>query len=169
MGAVVPRRPQRSRSSEQGFILPLALGVSLLALLGSLSLQSLALQSHLDQANEVGRGRDEDALAGAAQRLVAELNLHHSCLLPLPLSRWSEEGQGCAGLPQQAALQGEGGVFGGRLLGWSPGPWDAEALIEADPAVPGGMARRAVFRVPLQADPPRALFPRLLGLRGVAP
>lgn len=150
-------------------MLPLALGVSMLMLLSSLSLQTVALQGRFDQVNQAGRGRDEDALVGVAQRLVGELNRRHACLLSLPLSRWPQEGQSCASLPQQQALLGEPGSFGGRLLTWSPGATEAEALIEAAPAVPGGIARRAVFKVFLQADPLRAQSPRLLGLRGVAP
>ena len=169
MGAVVPRKPPVPPSPESGFVLPLALGVSMLLLLGSLSLQTVALQGHLDQVRQAGRGRDEDALVGASQRLVGELNRRHACLLSLPLSRWSQEGQSCASLPEQAALLGEAGSFGGRLLAWSPGATEAEALIEAEPAVHGGIARRAVFKVVLHADPLRAQSPQLLGLRGVAP
>ena len=150
-------------------MLPLALGVSMLLLLSSLSLQTVALQGHLDQASQAGRGRDEDALVGVAQRLVGELNRRHACLLSLPLSRWPLEGQSCASLAPQGLLLGESGSFGGRLLAWSPGAAEAEALIEADPAVQGGIARRAVFKVVLHADPIRAQSPRLLGLRGVAP
>ena len=150
-------------------MLPLALGVSMLLLLSSLSLQTVALQGHFDQVSQAARGRDEDALVGAAQRLVGELNLRHACLLSLPLSRWAHEGQSCASLPQQEALVGEAGSFGGRLLAWSPGAMEAEALIEAEPAVHGGIARRAVFQVVLHTDPLRAQSPRLLGLRGVAP
>lgn len=150
-------------------MLPLALGVSMILLLSSLSLQTVALQSHLDQVSQAGRGRDEDALVGAAQRLVGELNRRHACLLSLPLSRWPQEGQSCASLPQQEALVGEAGSFGGRLLAWSPGATEAEALIEAEPAVAGGIARRAVFKVGLDANPLRAQSPRLMSLRGVAP
>jgi len=169
MGAIVPRKSPLPPSQESGFVLPLALGVSMLLLLGSLSLQTVALQGHLDQVSQASRGRDEDALVGAAQRLVGELNRRHPCLLPLPLSRWPQDGQACAGLPQQQALLGVGGSFGGRLIAWHPDLHQAEALIEADPTGPGGIARRAAFSVALQADPPRALSPRLLGLRGVAP
>ena len=150
-------------------MLPLALGISMLLMLSSLSLQTVALQGHLDQVSQAGRGRDEDALVGAAQRLVGELNRRHTCLLSVPLSRWPQEGQSCASLPQQEALLGEAGSFGGRLLAWSPGATEAEALIEADPAVHGGIARRALFKVVLHADPLRAQSPRLQGLRGVAP
>ena len=169
MGAFVPRKPPLPPSPEDGFVLPLALGVSMLMLLGSLSLQTVALQGRLDQVSQAGRGRDEDALVGAAQRLVGELNRRHPCLLPLPHSRWAQEGQACAGLPEQQALLGVGGSFGGRLLAWHPDLHQAEALVEAAPAAPGRTARRAAFRVDLQADPPRAQSPRLLGLRGVAP
>jgi len=169
MAAIVPRRAPLPPSPEGGFVLPLALGVSMLLMLGSLSLQTVALQGHLQQLSQANRGRDEDALVGAAQRLVGELNRRHPCLLALPLSRWPQEGQACAGLPQQEALLGKAGSFGGRLIAWNPDLLQAEALIEADPAVAGGIARRAAFRVALQAEPPRAEAPRLLGLRGVAP
>ena len=169
MGAIVPRKPPIPPSPESGFVLPLALGVSMLLMLSSLSLQTVALQGRLDQVSQAGRGRDEDALVGAAQRLVGELNRRHACLLSLHLSRWPQEGQGCASLPQQEALVGEAGSFGGRLLAWSPGATEAEALIEAAPAVQGGIARRAVFMVVLHSDPLRAQSPRLLGLRGVEP
>jgi len=169
MAATVPRKCPHPPSPEGGFVLPLALGVSMLMMLGSLSLQTVALQGHLDQLNQAARGRDEDALVGAAQRLVAELNRRHPCLLPLHHSRWPQEGQACAGPSEQEALLGRAGAFGGRLIAWRPELEQAEALIEADPAVPGGIARRAAFRVALQLDPPRAQSPRLLGLRGVAP
>ena len=169
MGVVVPRKPSVPPSPESGFVLPLALGVSLLLMLSSLSLQTVALQGRLDQMRQAGRGRDEDALVGAAQRLVGELNRRHACLLSLHLSRWPQEGQSCASLPEQEALLLQAGSFGGRLLAWSPGATEAEALIEAEPAVQGGIARRAVFKVVLDADPLRAQSPRLLGLRGVAP
>ena len=169
MGVVFPRKSPLPPSSESGFVLPLALGVSMLLLMGSLSLQTVALQGHLDQVSQAERGRDEDALVGAAQRLVGELNRRHACLLSLPLSRWPQEGQSCASLPQQEALLGEARSFGGRLLAWSPGATEAEALIEAEPAVHGEIARRAVFKVVLHSDPLRAQSPRLLGLRGVAP
>lgn len=165
----MPRRSPLPPSPRQGFVLPLALGVSMLLLLGSLSLQTLALQGQVERAYQAGRGRDEDAVVGAAQRLVGELNRRHACLLGLPLSRWSQDGKTCASLPEQEALLGTAGSFGGRLLAWSPGAKEAEALIEADPQVPGGIARRALFRVLLVADPLRAQAPRLLGLRGVAP
>ena len=169
MRAVVPRKPPIPPSPESGFVLPLALGVSMLLLLSSLSLQTVALQGRLDQVSQAGRGRDEDALVGAAQRLVGELNRRHACLLSLHFSRWPQEGQGCASLPQQEALVGEAGSFGGRLLAWSPGATEAEALVEAAPAVQGGIARRAVFKVVLHSDPIRAQSPQLLGLRGVEP
>ena len=169
MKAIIPRKCPLPPSPRQGFVLPLALGVSLLLLLSSLSIQTVALQGRLDQVNQAGRGRDEDVLVGAAQRLVGELTRRHTCLLLVPLSRWAQEGQACASLTQQQSLQAMAGSFGGRLLAWTPGPTEAEALIEAEPEVPGGIARRAAFSVHLLADPPRAQSPRLLGLRGVAP
>ena len=68
MKAIIPRKCPLPPSPRQGFVLPLALGVSLLLLLSSLSIQTVALQGRLDQVNQAGRGRDEDVLVGAVSR-----------------------------------------------------------------------------------------------------
>jgi len=161
---------QKGCPREQGFILPMAIGSALLLLLGSLSVQTVALQGRLGQASREGRGRQEDALAAAAQQLVAVMNLRHPCLLVLPLTRWSQEGRPCASAPEQAALlRGEGGGSRWHLLDWRSSAAGAEALIELDSAASGAPPRRAAFAVALLAEPLRAQPPRLLGLRGVAP
>ena len=155
---------------ERGFILPVAIGASLLLLLGSLSLHSVALQGRLVQASREARDGQEDALAGAAQQLVGQLNQRHPCLLSLPLARWSLEGRSCATPPELAALLGDGGTNSGwRLLDWSPAPASAQALIALAGRGSATPPRRGVFAVALLAEPLRAQPPRLLGLRGVTP
>jgi hypothetical protein len=164
------RLRQNGCFKEQGFILPMAIGSTLLLLLGSLSIQTVVLQGHLGQASREDRGRQEDALATAAQQLVGVINLRHPCLLVLPLTRWSQEGLPCASGPEQAALlRGEGGGSSWRLLDWRSSAAGAEALIELDAAPAGGTPRRAAFAVALLAEPLRAQPPRFLGLRGVEP
>lgn len=162
---LVPRDPER------GFILPLAIGASLLLLLGSLSVHSVALQGRLAHASREARAGQEDALAGAAQQLVGQLNLRHACLLSLPLARWSQEGRSCATPQELAALLGDGGGAGSgwRLLDWRPTPASVQALIELDGDGSAPLPRRGLFAVALVLEPLRAQPPRLLGLRGMTP
>ena len=169
-----PLRPRSRRGAanepERGFILPVAIGASLLLLLGSMSLHSVALQGRLAHASREVLAGQEDALAGAAQQLVGQLNLRHPCLLSLPRDRWSEEGRSCATPQELAVLLGDGGSGSGwRLLDWRPTPVSAQALIELDGRGSPPQPRRGVFAVALLAEPLRAQPPRLLGLRGVTP
>jgi hypothetical protein len=155
---------------ERGFILPVAIGASLLLLLGSLSLHSVALQGRLAHASREAIAAQEDALTGAAQQLVSQLNLKHPCLLSLPRARWSLEGRSCATPQELAVLLGDGGSGGGwRLLDWRPMSASAQALIELAGRGSAPQPRRGVFAVALLAEPLRAQPPRLLGLRGVTP
>ena len=164
------RPGHQGHGSAQGFILPLAISASLLLLLGSLSVQSAALQSRLSQAAREELRQQEDAMISAAQRLVAALNQSHPCLLPLPLASWPEQGRSCADPLQQDAVQrglGEGRAW--RLLDWQPRSDSAELLLELEPSAPAGRARRAALSVLLGGEPLRASSVRLLGLRGITP
>jgi hypothetical protein len=154
---------------DRGFILPLAFGASLVLLLGSLSLQTLVLQRRLGLLREEQRGHQEDALASAAQQLVAALNRDHPCLLILPLQRWGSDGLPCASPEQQQALARGAGGGPWRLLDWQPQVLRAEALIEVDSGSPALPPRRGSFAVPLQEEPLQGQAPRLLALRAVAP
>jgi hypothetical protein len=150
-------------------MLPLAVGASLVLLLGSLSLQTLVLQRRLGVLREEQRGLQEDALASAAQQLVAALNRDHPCLLTLPLERWGSDGLPCASPEQQRSLAQGGGSGLWRLIDWQPQALRAQALIELEPGSPAQPARRGSFAVPLQEEPLQGQAPRLLALRGVAP
>lgn len=168
-------RPSRLRAgrlpeSERGFILPLAFAASLLLLLGSLSLQTLALQARLSLLRRQANDLQDDALSSAAQQLVGALNLHHRCLLALPLQRWSSDGLPCASVPQQqAVLSGEEGPSRWHLVDWQPGPDRADLQIELQPLPADAPRRRGSFVVALLGEPLRAQAPRLLALRGVQP
>ncbi len=162
-------RGRLSQGRDRGFILPLAFGASLVLLLGSLSLQTLVLQRRLGLLREEQRGLQEDALASAAQQLVAVLNRDHPCLLILPLQRWGSDGLPCASPVQQQALARGGGAGPWRLINWQPQALRAEALIELDSASQSLPPRRGSFAVPLQGEPLQGQAPRLLALRGVAP
>lgn len=157
-------------SGEKGFVLPLAFGVSLMLLIGAFSLQTLALQARLGLRRVETRALQEDALATAAQQLVAALNLRHPCLLALPLQQWTREGLLCASaLQQQALAEGSAGAARWRLIDWQPAPRGASLQIELDALAPDVPRRRGSFVVALQSEPLRAQPPRLLALRGVVP
>ena len=151
-------------------MLPLAISASLLLLLGSLSVQSAALQSRLAQVTREEVHQQEDRMVSVGQELVGALNRAHPCLLMLPLASWPREGRSCAASQDLEAMQR--GVWGGqawRLLDWQPQHEAAELVLELDPVSSGKPPRRAALVVLLQGEPLRAQSLRLLGLRGVAP
>ena len=154
---------------ERGFILPLAFAGSLLLLLGSLSLQGLALEARLAQRQREVRDLEEDALISGAQQLVATLNRSHPCLLTLPLERWSRDGGSCASGGSQPIVRGGPEETRWHLIDWRPGSERADLWIELQGQASGTPRRRGRFSVILLSAPPRALPPRLLALQGVAP
>ncbi|MEA5410957.1 hypothetical protein VB737_04170, partial [Synechococcus sp. BA-120 BA3] len=105
------RHPLRHSAREQGFVLPLAMGASMVLLLGSLSAHTVSLQARLQGIREQQQRRAEDRLASAGQHLLAELHRSHPCLLALPLPQWDVQGLSCAPAPTIAALR-QGQVLG---------------------------------------------------------
>ncbi|MBW4530300.1 MAG: hypothetical protein KME02_06365 [Aphanothece saxicola GSE-SYN-MK-01-06B] len=163
------------RAREQGFVLPLSMGASLVLLLGSLSVHTTSLQVRLQGIREQQQHRAEDRLASAGQQLLADLQRSHPCLLALPLQQWDVQGLACAPAATIASLRA-GEVLGSsyRLVDWRPQLAPAELLLEM--AADGGQpARQGAFTVQLApAQPPVVPQPqitdvRLVGLRGVAP
>lgn len=151
-------------------MLPLAISASLLLLLGSLSVQSAALQSRLSQVTREELRQQEDRMISVGQQLVGTLNASHPCLLPLPLARWPQEGASCATPREVESVQR--GLWEGhpwQLVDWQPQPDGAEVVLELDPATSARAPRRAALVVALRGVPLRAQSLRLLGLRGVTP
>jgi hypothetical protein len=153
--------------------------LSLLLLLGSLSVQAVSLQGRLRGSAEQQLQVSEDRLASAAQLLVARIQLHHACLLPLALEQWA--GAGCADATDlEQLLRGE--VFGAdwQLLHWQPvgaaqGAAAAAAAAEQRLTLEIALAaqglepsRRAGFELRLAGLPWRVVELRPLGLRGEA-
>ena len=100
--AVASRVAVRSRPDGTGpagrdsaFVLPLALSVSLLVLLGSLSVQTAAIRNRLSQVGREEQRRQEDALVSLAHSVVGEFNRSSPCLLTVPLASWSLIAGGC--------------------------------------------------------------------------
>lgn len=160
-------------------MLPLAISACLVALLGSLSVQSAVLQNHWLQASRQGLRLQEDGLASAAQQLVGRINRFHPCLLALPLEQWSVGGSHCpAPFPLELLIEGEEPRGHWRLLAWQPGratdadsatdtlSASATALLELTPSTGRTPPRRARFTVQLAGEPLRAQGVRLVALQG---
>lgn len=142
-------------------------------LLGSLSVQTAALEARLEQGAARRQRQAEDLLASAAQQLVGELAEQHACLLSLPLEHWAAMGTACAPVAVQMQLRnGQVLTESYRLLTWQPQQdgTTAELLLElAGSGQSPPRPRRAVFQVTMQvtASARRVLDLRLQGLRGV--
>ena len=165
----------RHRSGEQGFVLPLAMGASLVLLLGSLSAHTVSLQVRLQGIREQQQRRAEDRLASAGQQLLADLQRSHPCLLALPLEHWDSHGLACTPAPAIASLKA-GQVLGSayRLVGWRPQLVPAELLLELaaagnEPSRQGAFAVQLMAAQPPAQPQPQITDVRLVGLRGVAP
>lgn len=169
------QRPGRQGSSA-GFLLPLTTLLSLLMLLGSLSVHAVSLQDRLRGTRELQQQTSEDQLASAAQQLVARIQLRHACLLALPLEQWA--GAGCASAADLEPLR-RGEVFGvgWQLLRWQPSapPVETAAAAEQRLMLEIGLearnrqaSRRAGFELQLAGLPWRVQELRPLGLRGEA-
>jgi hypothetical protein len=155
--------------------MPLASLASLLFLLGGLSVQSLGLQGRLQGESQRRQETSEDRLTSAAQMLVAEIQLRHACLLPLPRERWSAAG--CA-TDSELALLAEGTVLGSP---WRLRQWQPQGALGADPsqqaidlqielaAADGSPALGSDFALRLTGQPWRVSSLLPLGLRGATP
>ena len=90
-------RPRARLDAHAGFVLPLASAASLVLVLSSLSLQSLALQSRSRVRSQWLQRQQSDALASAAQQLAVQLEGPGQCLLRGP-------SQACGAGPDPAGL-----------------------------------------------------------------
>ena len=108
------------RPQAQGFVMPLALGVSSLLLLGSASIHTLSLQGRLRAAAHQQRAAGADQLRSAAQAFAAAAQGPQACLLPLPSAAWEAASSAC---PQADPQLLTSGVVAGepwRLINWQP-------------------------------------------------
>ena len=119
--------------------------------------------------------RAEDRLASAAQVLVAEIQLHHPCLLALPREQWPLAG--CVS-PMQLAQLGQGEVLGEawHLVRWQPqaplAGASTQLRVDLQIELAGSRsspARRSAFLLRLAGQPWRVRDLVSLGLRGGLP
>jgi hypothetical protein len=78
-------------SGEVGFMLPLAVLMTLVLLLGSLSVQGVALQRQMSNSTLLKRRAQEDSLASSAQVVAGALQLSGGCLIQKDYRKWDNE------------------------------------------------------------------------------
>ena len=106
-------------AQQRGFALPLALTTSVLLLLSSLSLQTLALHARQRSSQALATAQTGDAERSVAMAFQQRAVGAHACLLALPSSEW----KGSAGCPGgNPALLQSGRVVDRdwQLLDWQP-------------------------------------------------
>lgn len=134
--------PPHPPAGTAGFLLPLASGAALVLLLSGLSLQTAVLHQRELAAEALRQRHEEDALASAAQRLVAQLDGPYRCLMTLPLVQWSAAAAACdppISTVQLAALhEPQEAGLALRLLAWEPQPAAATLQLAVARGTQGG-------------------------------
>lgn len=77
-------------SGEVGFMLPLAVLMTMVLLLGSLSVQGIVLQRHMIDSTLLKSRAKDDALSSSAQVVAGELQLSGSCLIKEDYNKWEK-------------------------------------------------------------------------------
>jgi hypothetical protein len=138
-------------------------------LLSSLSLQATSLQSQLRFRSQLQARSDQDLMSQAAQKLVAEINLLHPCLLHLPEQEWTRAGMDCIDADRATKLLqgGDGSPADVHTLTWQPDASGKKIMLLLElPKAPGGTARRGLFEIGLGGEPIRAWSIQEQGLMG---
>ncbi|WP_050752253.1 hypothetical protein [Synechococcus sp. RS9916] len=115
------------RHAEKGFVLPLAIGTSLVLLLGSASVHSLALHSHLRARSSWQDQERQDQLRSAAMAFLGQTNTPaQRCLMEWPLAQWPSQAAHCGANDASKLNQGQAGSHRWELLDWQPSAQGAE-------------------------------------------
>ncbi|MGC6482733.1 MAG: hypothetical protein ACON4T_04115 [Synechococcus sp.] len=124
------RRPlavKRSLCTNQGFLLPLSIGTSLVLLLSSASLQTLVLHGRLQARSRWQATERSDQLRSAAMAFLDHANTpQHACLLAWPLHLWPSQTAACNSTDVETLTQGANGDLRWTLLDWQPSPTGAQ-------------------------------------------
>lgn len=115
INVVVIRAPR----TEQGIALPIAVSVSALLLLSSLSIQALAI--HANQRSHQARtaAHQRDRTASAAMEFLQQAQGTQSCLLAWPSDQW-DAASVCPAADPQHLRQGRMTSLPWRLQRWEP-------------------------------------------------
>jgi len=142
-------------SGEVGFMLPLAVLMTMVLLLGSLSVQGVALQRQMSESILLKSRVKDDGLASSAQVVAGALRLSGSCLIEEDYSRWSN--QDCYSA-NSSYLTGSiaGGTYQVTDYQYSQSDSDADLTISWNP---GSGATQKTFTISIDSsvDPPRLL------------
>lgn len=116
-----------TRRAEQGFVLPLAIGTSLVLLLGSASVHTLALHARLRARSSWQDQERQDQLRSAAMAFLEQANTSaQQCLMGWPLALWPSQAASCGASDAAALNQGQAGPHHWELLDWQPSAQGAE-------------------------------------------
>lgn len=111
----------RRRSAQSGFVLPLAISTSVVLLLGSASLHTLALHGRLRARQQWLATTQRDQLRSAAMTVMAQASdPAQRCVLAWPSSQWSGLAASCPEADLDRLRQGEVEGESWQLLHWQP-------------------------------------------------
>ena len=137
------RRGFLSRA-HQGFVLPLAIGTSLVVLLGSASVHTLSLHARLRARSAWQLLERRDQLRSAAM-LFAERAADPAllCLFAVPKADWAAFVDSCPGADPLSLEKGVVGSASWRMLDWQPTHEGGALTLALDPeGVAGELALR---------------------------
>ena len=116
-----PSGLSRSRCDDPGFVIPLAIGTSLVLLLGSTSLHSLVVHARLRVRSSWQETERRDQLRSAAMAFLGQMNTpQRTCLLDWPSALWHSQKANCGVSDAVALNQGLVGPVAWTLLDWRP-------------------------------------------------
>lgn len=116
-----------TRRAEQGFVLPLAIGTSLVLLLGSASVHTLALHARLRARSSWQELQRQDQLRSTAMAFLEQANTPaQQCLMEWPFALWPSQAARCGAIDAAALSQGQAGPHHWELLDWQPSAQGAE-------------------------------------------
>ena len=122
-----PLMLHQPRHAEKGFVLPLAIGTSLVLLLGRTSVHSLAIHARLRARSSWQDQERQDLLRSAAMAFLEQANTPaQRCLLAWPLALWPSQAAHCGTVDASALHQGQAGSHRWELLDWQPSTQGAE-------------------------------------------
>ena len=111
----------RRHGAEAGFVLPLAISTSVVMLLGSASLHTLALHGRLRTRQQWQATTQRDQLRSAAMTVMAQASdPAQRCVLAWPSSQWSGLASSCPEADLDRLHQGDVEKTSWQLLHWEP-------------------------------------------------
>ena len=119
--SITARGLTRRPCAQSGFVLPLAISTSVVLLLGSASLHTLALHGRLRARQQWQATQQRDQLRSAAMTVMAQTSdPAQRCVLAWPSSQWSGLASSCPEADLDRLRQGDVEGDSWQLLHWQP-------------------------------------------------